>query len=59
MVNRIARINLAGGNHIFDLEETPKGLVEAKIDGEVLSLPEVRELKEWLRVMTEQPKDKE
>lgn len=59
--NVIAQINLNTGvvPHVFELAETPKGLVEATIDGDELSFNEMKEMKEWLNAATSLPKDKE
>lgn len=55
--NIIAQVNLNAGTvpHVFELAETPKGLIEARIDGDRLTLNEVKEMSVWLRMLTEVP----
>lgn len=54
--NVIARINLGKlSNHAFELVETPKGLLEARIDGDPISTVQLKELNQWLKMMRGKP----
>lgn len=55
----IANFSVAGGAHFIELAETPKGLVQASIDGDPMSQNETKELAMWLNMVTDTPKDKE
>jgi hypothetical protein len=55
----IARFNVAEGLHTVELAETPKGLVQASIDGHPMSHNETKELAMWLNMVTHSSKEKE
>lgn len=57
--NVIARINIGEVGHVFELAETPKGLVEARIDGDPMTHNQIKELAQWLDMATHSAKEKE
>lgn len=53
----IARLTLGSVGHVFELAETPKGLLEARIDGDPITRSQLKELGDWLK-MFKLPKTK-
>lgn len=49
----IARFNVAEGLHTVELAETPKGLLQASIDGHPMTPSELSELKACLNMVVD------
>lgn len=56
-VSIITRVSLGSVGHVFELAETPKGLLEARIDGDPITRKQLKELNQWLK-MFKLPKTK-
>lgn len=57
--NIIARVQCGEVGHVFELAETPKGLVEARIDGDPMTWNQMREVAQWINMATHIPDEKE